>query len=117
MGQFERFYFGGEYNRGADPRARWMGANLPADIQRAQSGQVPCSATLRGRVQRFVGHVLALLSFNLEQEACCPLELTKGVFLAGIPVGNVFHEQENQDIVIVLRRIHAAAQFITAFPE
>jgi len=33
-------------NRGADPRARWMGAGLPADIRRAQSGQVPCSDAL-----------------------------------------------------------------------
>jgi len=35
-----------QYNRGADPRARWMGAGLPADIRRAQSGQVPCSDAL-----------------------------------------------------------------------
>ena len=33
-------------NRGADPRARRMGAGLPADIRRAQSGQVPCSDAL-----------------------------------------------------------------------
>jgi len=32
--------------RGADPRARRMGAGLPADIRRAQSGQVPCSDAL-----------------------------------------------------------------------
>jgi len=39
---FSSFSISG-FNRGADPRARWMGAGLPADIRRAQSGQVPCS--------------------------------------------------------------------------
>jgi hypothetical protein len=34
-------------NRGADPRARRMGAGLPANIRRAQSGQVPCSGAER----------------------------------------------------------------------
>jgi len=34
-------------NRGADPRARRMGAGAPADIRRAQSGQVPCSGARR----------------------------------------------------------------------
>ncbi len=36
-------------NRGADPRARWMSAGLPADIQRAQSpGTCKSAASLRG---------------------------------------------------------------------
>jgi hypothetical protein len=34
-------------NRGADPRARRMGAGSPADIRRAQSGPVPCSGAKR----------------------------------------------------------------------
>jgi uncharacterized protein YecE (DUF72 family) len=34
------------YIRGADPRARWMAAGLPADRQRAQSGKLPCSDAL-----------------------------------------------------------------------
>ncbi len=34
-------------NRGADPRVRCMGAGLPADIWRAQSGQVACSGARR----------------------------------------------------------------------
>ena len=36
-------------NRGADPRARQMGAGWPADMRRAQSGQVPCSEALARR--------------------------------------------------------------------
>jgi len=35
------------HNRGADPRARWIGAGLPADIQRAQSGQATGSGAKR----------------------------------------------------------------------
>ena len=35
----------------------------------------------------------------------------------GVFVGDVFDEQQNQHIVLVLRGIHAAAQFVAAFPE
>src|SRR3990170_401042 len=38
--QFIQRLFMMSYNRGADPRARRMGAGSPADIRRAQSGQV-----------------------------------------------------------------------------
>jgi len=34
-------------NRGADPRARRMGASLLADIRRAQSGRATCSGAKR----------------------------------------------------------------------
>ena len=39
------------------------------------------------------------------------------VGLAGIPVADVFHEQQDEDVVLVLAGIHAAAQFIAACPE
>jgi len=44
-------------------------------------------------------------------------DVEERILLAGVPVGDVFHEQQDQDIVLVLRGIHAAAQLITAFPE
>ena len=37
--------------------------------------------------------------------------------LAGRLVRDVLHEQQYQDVVLVLRGIHAATQFITTFPE
>ena len=36
---------------------------------------------------------------------------------ARIFVGNVLHEQQGQDVVLVLRRVHAAAQLVAALPE
>ena len=39
------------------------------------------------------------------------------VRLPGILVGDVFDEQQDQHIVLVLGGIHAAAQFVAAFPE
>jgi len=39
------------------------------------------------------------------------------IFLAFIPVGNIFHEQQNQHIIFVLGSIHAATQFIATLPQ
>ena len=37
--------------------------------------------------------------------------------LAGIFIADVFDEQQDEHIILVLRSIHAAAQFVAAFPE
>ena len=39
------------------------------------------------------------------------------VGLAGVLVADVLDEQQDEDVVLVLRRIHAAAQFVAARPE
>ena len=39
------------------------------------------------------------------------------VGLASVAVTDVFHEQQHEDVVLVLRGIHAAAQFVAARPE
>ena len=39
------------------------------------------------------------------------------VGLAGVLVRHVLHEQQRQDVVLVLRGVHAAAQFVAALPE
>ena len=41
----------------------------------------------------------------------------RGVGLAGVFVADVFHEQQDEDVVLVLAGIHAAAQFVAAGPE
>ena len=41
----------------------------------------------------------------------------RGVRLAGELVADVFHEQQHEDVVLVLAGIHAAAQFVAACPE
>ena len=39
------------------------------------------------------------------------------VGLAGVFVADVFDEQQDEDVVLVLAGIHAAAQFVAAWPE
>ena len=39
------------------------------------------------------------------------------VLLAGGFIGDVFHEQQDEDVVLVLRGVHAAAQFVATGPE
>ena len=39
------------------------------------------------------------------------------VGLAGVAVADVFHEQQDEDVVLVLAGIHAAAQFVAGRPE
>ena len=40
-----------------------------------------------------------------------------GIFYALKLVRNIFHEQQGQDIVFILRGVHAAPQFIAARPK
>lgn len=39
------------------------------------------------------------------------------VRLASVSIADVFHEKEDEHVVLVLARIHAAAQFVAARPE
>ncbi len=39
------------------------------------------------------------------------------VLLPGVFVGDVFNEQQNQHVVLVLGGVHAPAKFVAAFPE
>ena len=58
----------------------------------------PLSATMSAKLPPF-GHV------------------EQAVLLAGVLVGDVLHEQQDEDVVLVLRGIHAAAQLVAACPE
>jgi hypothetical protein len=42
--------------------------------------------------------------------------IEKSVLLPGVFVGNVFHEQQDEYVVLVLRSVHAAAQLVAARP-
>ena len=39
------------------------------------------------------------------------------VGLAGVLVRDVLHEQQRQDVILILRGVHAAAQLVAALPE
>ena len=41
----------------------------------------------------------------------------RGVGLAGVFVADVLDEQQDEDVVLVLAGVHAAAQFVAAGPE
>jgi len=41
----------------------------------------------------------------------------EGILLAGIFVGDVFNEEENEDVILVLRGVHAPAQLVATFPQ
>jgi hypothetical protein len=50
-------------------------------------------------------------------KACAFGEANGRVVLAGVAVTHVFHEEQHQDVVLVLAGIHAAAQFVARGPE
>ena len=43
--------------------------------------------------------------------------LDQGVGIAGILVGDVFDEQQDEDVILVLAGIHTPAQLVAGFPE
>jgi hypothetical protein len=44
-------------------------------------------------------------------------DVDRRVRLVRVAITNVFHEEQDGDVVLVLRCIHAAAQFVAACPE
>ncbi len=66
-------------------------------------------------------HLLADLFIALGRhhisEAAALRHIEKSVLLLAVFVRNVFHEQQDEHVVLVLRSVHAAAQFIAARPQ
>ena len=66
-------------------------------------------------------HLVADLLVALERdhvgEAAALGHVEQVVLLAGRLVGDVLHEQQDEDVVLVLRGVHAAAQFVATCPE
>ena len=60
---------------------------------------------------------LSPLSAHHVGEAAALGHLDERVGLAGVLVRDVLHEEQRQDVVLVLRGVHAAAQFVAALPE
>ena len=87
------------------------------------------SATSITPLRSLASASLAMILFILSPISLSPLSATmsaklpplgtssSAVLLAGVLVGDVLHEQQDEDVVLVLRGIHAAAQFVAAFPE
>ena len=64
-----------------------------------------------------VANLLVALEHHHVGEAGARRHVQEHVFLAAVFVGNIFHEQQDQDVIFVLRGIHSPAQLIAAFPE
>ena len=50
-------------------------------------------------------------------EAAAGRHLDQRVTAPGVLVGDVFDEQQDQHVVLVLAGVHAAAQFVTGLPQ
>ena len=56
-----------------------------------------------------VADLLVALELDHVGEAAARRHFNKRIGLAGVLVGDVLHEQQSQDVVLVLRGVHAAA--------
>jgi hypothetical protein len=72
---------------------------------------------LRDDLIDLVADLLVALQGHHVGEPAARGYLQERVGLAGILVGDVLHEEEDQHVVLVLRGIHPAAQLIATFPE
>ena len=65
----------------------------------------------------FVANLLVATERNHVCKTAALGDFQQVAFLIGRLVGNIFDEQEDEDVILVLRGIHAAAQFIARLPE
>jgi hypothetical protein len=64
-----------------------------------------------------VAEVRFALEGNHVRKAGALRDDNRRIRLTGEFVADVFHEQQNQDVILVLAGIHAAAQFVATGPE
>ncbi len=64
-----------------------------------------------------IADLLVPLERHHVSEAAALGHLDQRIFLSGVSVGDVLNEQQDEDVVLILRGIHAAAQFIATSPE
>jgi len=80
-----------------------------------------CQVVRFGEFRDGLVHLFANVLVVLERDevikttACQDVDI--GVFLPLELVGHVLHKKERQNVVLVLASVHAAAQFVTRFPE
>src|SRR5262249_7830989 len=94
---------------------------LPSLVASLKSGKVGQLVSIGQRGDDLLVDLVADVRFALE----CDHALEAGALgdddrserHAGIFVADVFDEQQDQDIILVLAGIHAAAQFVAALPE
>ena len=75
------------------------------------------SARLADDLVHLVADLLVALQRHHVGKSAALGHVEQGILLAGVFVGDVFDEQENEDVILVLRGVHAPAQLVAAFPE
>ena len=68
------------------------------------------SASLADDLVDLVADLLVALQRHHVGETAALGHIEHGILLAGVFVGDVFHEQQDQDVVLVLGGVHAAAE-------
>jgi hypothetical protein len=64
-----------------------------------------------------VADLLVVLELHHVGKAAALRDLKQRVRVTGVLVGDVFDEQQDQHVILVLAGIHAAAQLVAGFPE
>ena len=64
-----------------------------------------------------VADLLVALGRHHVGKAAAGGHVDQGVGITGVFVGDVFDEQQDEDVILVLAGIHAAAQLVAGFPE
>ena len=78
---------------------------------------LPGFCQLGNDLVHFFTDIFIALQRNQIIEAATFRNRNIGIFYALKLVRNIFHEQQGQDIVFILRGVHAAPQFIAARPK
>ncbi len=77
----------------------------------------PCRYIRDVRHPQLVGGSGSKIALDEIRKATAERDVDERIGLTWVLIRNVFHEQENQHVIFVLRGIHAPAQFVKAFPE
>ena len=64
-----------------------------------------------------VADLLAALGRHHVGKATARRHVDQGIGITGVLVGDVFDEQQDEDVILVLAGIHAAAQLVAGLPE
>jgi len=70
-----------------------------------------------GNHVNLIADLLVALEPDHVNKAAAFRHLDDRIGLAGVLVRDLLHEQQREDVVLVLRGVHAAAQFVAATPK
>ena len=87
------------------------------DVDRALQAVVGVGQPADDLVEPVADLLVALGGDHVGEAAALAGTASRASLLAGVLVGHVFDEQQREHVVLVLRGVHAAAQFVAGLPE